>query len=451
MKKRFTGIFAILAVLFAMTACSNTEAPEASSTTTTIGTTTTINTTTAPVVTPSEMDSVLTTSVPESETDIVDTEVGINTTMVTTTTTALYSDSDSSSSVVTTVPVDTEVTVTGTSINGYVPVVTTTGESGYVPSTSLTQGTTSKVTTTTKTTTTKKPTTTTKKTTTKTTTTTKKTTTTAKTTTKSTTTTKATTTTASYVPFSKPVDFIYDETNDVYRATMNDGSIIAYKDDLYGQLLLLNKPSENYDSFENLGGGYSLPLELTLHGKTKDGKYYYATAMNYGIYECEGYIPVDTSCFIDVYFDYDAAYEIFELINKERVKAGVEPLKYDYNLEKYAMFRSEQLYTYFSHSSPSNEIEVTKNMRYKYVYPSHYWYTENIYQLRCDNAWTKYELPSAAKINQCWVDSSGHYASMICDDWKAVGVGVYRTEKGTFAVQFYGDCDDTFFDEHSIE
>ena len=442
MKKRFTGIFAILAVLFAMTACSNTEAPDSSSITTT-GTTTTINTTTAPVVTPSEMDSVLTTSVPESETDIVDTEVGVNTTMVTTTTTALYSESDSSSSVVTTVPVDTEVTVTGTSINGYVPVVTTTGESGYVPSTSLTQGTTSKVTTTTSSTkvngttkTTIVTTTTTKKTTTKTTTTTKKTTTTVKTT------TKATTTTA-YVPFKNPVDFVYDETNDVYRATMNDGSIIAYKDDLYGQLILRNKPSDNYDSFENLGGGYSAPLELTLHGKTKDGKYYYATALNYGIFECKGYIPVDISCFIDIYFDYDAAYEIFELINKERVKAGVEPLKYDYNLEKYAMFRSSELYTKFSHSSPSETLNESMNLLKTYVYSYHNLTTENIYQLRCDNAWTTYELPSAAKINQCWVDSSGHYASMICDDWKAVGVGVYRCEKGTFAVQFYGDGDDS--------
>ena len=107
------------------------------------------------------------------------------------------------------------------------------------------------------------------------------------------------------------------------------------------------------------------------------------------------------------------------------------------------MFRSSELYTKFSHSSPSETLNESMNLLKTYVYSYHNLTTENIYQLRCDNAWTTYELPSAAKINQCWVDSSGHYASMICDDWKAVGVGVYRCEKGTFAVQFYGDGDDS--------
>ena len=113
-------------------------------------------------------------------------------------------------------------------------------------------------------------------------------------------------------------------------------------------------------------------------------------------------------------------------------KAGVPALKYDYNLEKYAMIRSAELYTDFSHGGKSEN-------GLKYVTPYHDLTFENIYQLRCDGYLMKYELPSATKINQCWVDSSGHYATMINKDVKYIGIGVYRCEKGTFAVQYYGD------------
>lgn len=447
MKKFFTSVFAFF-VVFSFAACSNTEVPDSSSSTTTTGTTTTVmSTTDKPVITPSEMSSSSTSETVPVVTDEVGNEQ-TTTTMITTTTTALYSDSNSSSSVVTTVPVNTEVIVTGTTTNGYVPIITTTGETGYVPSTSLTQGTTTKVTTTassgTTSTTTKKPatvtTTTTKKTTTKTTTTTKKTTTTAKTTTKTTTTTKSTTTSASYVPFKKPVSFVYDKNNNVYRATMSSTLTIAWKESLYGQLIIYRDADLDSDEFKTPYSTDEYPVELTLKGKTSNGKFYYATAVwGSSRRTYSGYIPVNTKAFIDVYFDYDAAYDIFREINKERVKAGVEPLQYDYNLEKYAMFRSSELYIKFDHYSPSSTAAESTKKRQEYVVPYHSSHTENIYQLRCDGLWTDYTLPTAAEINKEWVNSSGHYASMICDEWKYVGVGVYRCEKGTFAVQYYGN------------
>ena len=157
-KNTMIKILSLLAVVLSMTACSNTEAPDSSSITTTV-TTTTVNTTTAPVVTPSEISN---TSLSESV-PVVSDETTITTTVQEVNTSTSTEEIDGSTS--------TETTPTSTTTAKKPPTT---------------------VTTTTKATTTKKPatvTTTTKKTTTTAKTTTKKTTTTAKTTTKVTTTT----------------------------------------------------------------------------------------------------------------------------------------------------------------------------------------------------------------------------------------------------------------------
>lgn len=148
-KNAMIKILSLLAVVLSMTACSNTEAPDSSSITTTV-TTTTVNTTTAPVVTPSEISS---TSLSESV-PVVSDETTITTTVQEVETSTSTEKIDGSTS--------TETTPTSTTTTKKPPTT---------------------VTTTTKATTTTKKTTTTAKTTTK------KTTTTAKTTTKTTTTT----------------------------------------------------------------------------------------------------------------------------------------------------------------------------------------------------------------------------------------------------------------------
>ena len=46
------------------------------------------------------------------------------------------------------------------------------------------------------------------------------------------------------------------------------------------------------------------------------------------------------------------AQEVFKLVNTERMKAGLQPYKYDLRLEKAAMVRAKEIAVKFSHERP---------------------------------------------------------------------------------------------------
>lgn len=389
-----------------MTACSDTVVPDNSHTTTTI-TTTTINTTTASVVTPSEISSVITTSVPEIVTENNETEIIVNTTMLTTTATVLYSESDSSSSVVATVPIDTEVIVTGSTVNGYVPVVTTTGESGYVSSTSLTQENIPTVTTTTKI---KETTTTTKAQVTTdahiTTTVKPAVTTTIKTTTKATTTTKKTTTTAGTT--------LYKE---ITPKTMY---VIS------GGVTLKKEPSQNS------GNLLVLPAGTAVNVVGETGNWYAISYSGKIVFANKSYFsstkPATTTTTTTTepstpstpYYDYDAASEMCGLVNELRAEWGRGELEVNEALMEAARVRAKELAEKFSHNRPDGTAGISAIREY---YPqSYYWYKgENIGHI---------DIVSAVYMFNGFKESDGHMGTMISTEYTEMGIGCYISDEG---------------------
>lgn len=131
----------------------------------------------------------------------------------------------------------------------------------------------------------------------------------------------------------------------------------------------------------------------------------------------------------------DYANKVFELVNKEREKAGVAPVVWDDEFAACAQIRAEELQYLYSHTRPVQPKDTTKvwpqNTNGKGVYnaPSvadeqgiaHEWIMENIVVQR--------ETPEAAVSS--WMKSEGHKKNILRESHVRGGVGVYYTNEDT--------------------
>ena len=104
--------------------------------------------------------------------------------------------------------------------------------------------------------------------------------------------------------------------------------------------------------------------------------------------------------------------EVIRLTNKEREKAGLEPLEAHSTAMEFAQIRAEELAEKFSHTRPNGDQTGTY---------SHYTFGENIARGS--------KTPEA--VVKGWMNSPGHRAAILDDvsnDENTIGVGVY--EKG---------------------
>ncbi|MFX0548604.1 CAP domain-containing protein [Hathewaya histolytica] len=111
--------------------------------------------------------------------------------------------------------------------------------------------------------------------------------------------------------------------------------------------------------------------------------------------------------------------EVLNLVNAERSKAGLKPLKLNAELNKVATLKSEDMIknNYFSHNSPTygSPFDMMKKFGVSYTSAG-----ENIAMGQ----------PSPSEVMKGWMNSSGHRANILNGSFTELGVGVAKDSNG---------------------
>ena len=111
---------------------------------------------------------------------------------------------------------------------------------------------------------------------------------------------------------------------------------------------------------------------------------------------------------------YTLSYKVFEIVNQERIKAGVKPLKFNNDMYKAAMVRAKECDESFSHDRPNGTSCFTalKEAGVKYFSAG-------------ENIAMGYRTP--ADVMKGWMDSEGHRNNILDPDFTDFACGVYRS------------------------
>ena len=121
--------------------------------------------------------------------------------------------------------------------------------------------------------------------------------------------------------------------------------------------------------------------------------------------------------------------EVVILVNQERSKVGLAPLVDNWELSRVARYKSADMAdkNYFSHTSPTygSPFDMMKNFGIKYTSAG-----ENIAMGQ----------QTAASVMSSWMNSAGHKANILSNNFTEIGVGVARNKNGTiyWTQQFIG-------------
>ncbi|MBU3143192.1 CAP domain-containing protein [Clostridium sp. CF012] len=121
--------------------------------------------------------------------------------------------------------------------------------------------------------------------------------------------------------------------------------------------------------------------------------------------------------------------EVLTLVNKERAKLGLAPLKDNWELSRVARYKSEDMANknYFSHTSPTygSPFDMMKNFGVKYMTAG-----ENIAMGQ----------QTPASVMTSWMNSAGHKANILSVNFTEIGVGIAKDKNGTiyWTEQFIG-------------
>lgn len=121
------------------------------------------------------------------------------------------------------------------------------------------------------------------------------------------------------------------------------------------------------------------------------------------------------------------AKQVANLVNEERKEAGLSPLTMNSSLSKVAQAKAEDMRdnNYFSHTSPvyGSPFEMLKQFGIKYTAAG-----ENIAKGQ----------KSAESVMNAWMNSSGHRANILNNDYTQIGVGYCTDGNGnTYWVQMF--------------
>ena len=111
---------------------------------------------------------------------------------------------------------------------------------------------------------------------------------------------------------------------------------------------------------------------------------------------------------------YTLSYKVFEIVNQERIKAGVKPLKFNNDMYKAAMVRAKECDESFSHDRPNGTSCFTalKEAGVKYFSAG-------------ENIAMGYRTP--ADVMKGWMDSEGHRNNILNPDFTDFACGVYKS------------------------
>ena len=134
----------------------------------------------------------------------------------------------------------------------------------------------------------------------------------------------------------------------------------------------------------------------------------------------------DTISFdIEVERDYNAAYEVLDLVNKERTAQGAKSLTMDEDLLEVAMQRAGETVAYWAHTRPDGTEFKTISSKVK---------AENI----------ALDQTNPTDVMKSWMDSSGHKKNIMNTSYTTIGIGAIKYVPGTggyhkFWVQVFGN------------
>lgn len=119
-------------------------------------------------------------------------------------------------------------------------------------------------------------------------------------------------------------------------------------------------------------------------------------------------------------------WEVFNLINQQRSQNGLSPLKIDYEVQKVARIKAQDMVNnnYFSHTSPTygSPFNMLNNFKVSYRTAG-----ENI----AGNS-------SNSAAVTAWMNSSGHKANILNSSFNYTGIGVINGSKyGKIYVQMF--------------
>ena len=111
---------------------------------------------------------------------------------------------------------------------------------------------------------------------------------------------------------------------------------------------------------------------------------------------------------------YTLSYKVFEIVNQERIKAGVKPLKFNNDMYKAAMVRAKECDESFSHDRPNGTSCFTalKEAGVKYFSVG-------------ENIAMGYRTP--ADVMKGWMNSEGHRNNILNPNFTDFACGVYKS------------------------
>ena len=110
--------------------------------------------------------------------------------------------------------------------------------------------------------------------------------------------------------------------------------------------------------------------------------------------------------------------QVVALVNAERVKEGLPALKVDETLQAAALARAKETVQLFSHTRPNGTscFTILKEYGISYRYAG-----ENI----------AYGQRSPEEVVDAWMNSEGHRANIMNQNFTTIGIGYYQTANGT--------------------
>lgn len=150
----------------------------------------------------------------------------------------------------------------------------------------------------------------------------------------------------------------------------------------------------------NLEDAFEKTTKIKFAGKgyhqAEDGTYVSGVEVNVQAKEC-----------------YAKAFEVLNLVNKERTKRGLSALKMDKSLLDTAMLRGFENVLYWDHTRPTGKSCFTANSKM---------FGENIAA----------GATTASYVMNLWMNSEGHKANILGEDFKSIGIGCVCTANGGY-------------------
>ncbi|MCD8004098.1 MAG: leucine-rich repeat protein, partial [Oscillospiraceae bacterium] len=122
--------------------------------------------------------------------------------------------------------------------------------------------------------------------------------------------------------------------------------------------------------------------------------------------------------------DYSSTYAVLEIVNQEREAKGLSALVMNESLLETAMQRAAEISILFSHTRPDGS---------SCLYLNDLMYGEN----------AAYGDTTAASVMTSWMNSSGHKANILGEDYTTIGIGCFVIDGVYYWIQCFGAGDDT--------